>query len=156
MERGEEFNGGQPDFRTLMVEQMQRLQDELAATQERVIQLTRGRERDPIQDNQAPTQVLKEPRMQTPPLYSGKQGDARDFILQLDNIFSVQTARYSLDTVKIRFAISLLTGNALKWANAMLLRKKFHEGRPEEIFIPAPKNWDDFQLEFLKMFDDPD
>lgn len=94
----------------------------------------------------------REPKMQNPSAFSGSKKDARNFVLQLENIFAAQPRRYATDEVKIRFTISLLTGSALNWANALQIQHRaVDQVNPLEL-----TSWKKFSDSLLEMFDDPD
>lgn len=91
-----------------------------------------------------------EPKMHFPPPFTGRRNDARNFLMQMENIFIAQPSRYSSNDAKIRVTISLLANNPLGWANALLLNKM--NGKE----VTELSTWEKFRNSFLERFDDPD
>ena len=56
-----------------------------------------------------------EPKVADPEFFTGVRKKTRTFLLQLQNVFFAQPARYTESKSKVSFAISFLRGAAMEW-----------------------------------------
>ena len=65
----------------------------------------------------------REPHVQPPERYSGESGSScRGFLSQCSLLFTLQPSAFTTDVGKVRYVMTLLTGRALAWANALIER----------------------------------
>uniref|UniRef100_A0A3B5QCC8 DUF4939 domain-containing protein n=1 Tax=Xiphophorus maculatus TaxID=8083 RepID=A0A3B5QCC8_XIPMA len=65
-----------------------------------------------------PTHPIHDVRAPTPEKFSGEQGGCGGFLLQCSLSFNRSPLAYPHDEAKISFVLGLLTGKALRWAEA--------------------------------------
>lgn len=87
----------------------------------------------------------QEYRLQDPDKFDGTKSACRGFVNQCRLIFRMQPHRFSNDAVKVGYIISLLKGQALKWASPLLERNN-----------PMLDDLQAFLVEFEQVFDDKD
>lgn len=86
----------------------------------------------------------KDPKMEPPPEFSGKQADFSLFSTRLAAFLAAQPHTYSDDLSKVMYTASRLTGVAAEWFQSYL------DKHSEE-----PLHWGDFRSEFGIAFKDP-
>jgi len=64
----------------------------------------------------APVQVRRDPKIPSPPEFSGKVSEFRNFMAQCTLTFHMCPNTYVTDEQKVLFIVSLLRGTALSWA----------------------------------------
>lgn len=107
---------------------------------ETISRMQRDRDLEPPATECVPT--IHEPRINNPPVYSGEPTMCRPFIIQCEVVFSLQPTTYALDSSKVAFVISLLTGRAREWATAVWSEK-----------ADCCKEFSLFKTEMMKVFD---
>ena len=89
---------------------MQQLVEQLATDNAHIAGLETERQQQPI------AYQPNDPKLPSPPEFSGKISEFRNFITQCTLTFTMCPNTYSTDEKKVLFIISLLSGNALSWA----------------------------------------
>src|SRR5215475_7294158 len=92
-------------------EAVEELRAQLTAAREEIIQLRRN---DASRTPPAPNR--KDPKIATPPEFSGKVSEFRNFIAQCTLTFNMCPNTYVTDEQKVLFIVSRLRGTVLTWA----------------------------------------
>ena len=95
-------------------------------------------------DPQCPVVTPREPHVQPPERYSGEAGSCRGFLSQCTLIFTLQPSVFTTDGAMVAYIMTLLSGRALTWANALLEKQS-----------PLCANYDLFIEEMKRIFDCP-
>ena len=90
----------------------------------------------------APDVTPREPRAPPPERYSGESGPCRGFLTQCNLIFTLQPSAFTTDGSRVAYVMTLLTGRALAWANALIERQS-----------PLCANYKLFTDEMRRVFD---
>ncbi|KAG5857209.1 hypothetical protein ANANG_G00016760 [Anguilla anguilla] len=98
----------------------------------------------PVPEPPAPVFHVREPYLPAPERYAGALGKCKAFLMQCDQVFSLQPLTYQDDRAKIAYVRSLLTGSALAWASALWGTAS-----------PVNVDFSVFISEFRKVFDHP-
>lgn len=125
---------------------------------ERIIQLEQAQHLAQAQLDQAHTAQqhnhghpaiipVKEPRISSPPHFSGKKEEAMEFLLKCDMVFAVQPQSYATTEAKLAFVINLLKDEAYRWVMP-------HLTMDDNIKPDWIKDWTLFREEFKKVFGD--
>ena len=89
----------------------------------------------------------KEPKISSPPPFSGRKDEALEFLLKCDMVFDIQPHSYATTKSKIAFVTNLLKDEAYRWVMPFLTQPLIDQ--PEWIH-----NWALFKDEFKKSFGD--
>jgi hypothetical protein len=116
--------------------------------QQRIIQLE-AIIAHPIPFTQASSTWSKEPKIESPPPFSGRKDKALEFLLKCDMVFDVQPRTYSTTKSKIAFVTNLLKDEAYHWVMP-------HLTLPEDEQPIWLGSWVFFKQEFKKVFGDSD
>jgi hypothetical protein len=116
--------------------------------QQRIIQLE-AIVAHPILSTQASSTWSKEPKIESPPPFSGRKDKALEFLLKCDMVFDVQPRTYSSTKSKIAFVTNLLKDEAYHWVMP-------HLTLPEDEQPSWLSSWVTFKREFKKVFGDSD
>ena len=93
----------------------------------------------------APAVTPREPHVSPPERYSGESGSScRGFISQCTLIFTLQPSAFTTDGAMVAYIMTLLSGRALAWANALLEKQS-----------PLCSDFDRFIDEMKRVFDCP-
>ena len=60
------------------------------------------------------------PKVALPDKFDGSSSKCRRFITSVENIFALQSARYSTSEIRTRFIGTLLSGDALTWFSGVV------------------------------------
>lgn len=91
-----------------------------------------------------PAITPREPHVPHPERYSGEPGSCRGFLTQCTLVFTLQPSAFTTDGAMVAYIMTLLSGRALAWANALLERQS-----------PLCSDYDLFIEEMKKVFDCP-
>lgn len=83
-----------------------------------------------------------EPHITNPPTYDGDPGSCRSFLSQCSLVFSLQPRRFTAESTRVAFVITLLTGRAREWATAVW-----------DTQAPCCHSFEDFKTEMMRLFD---
>ena len=84
------------------------------------------------------------PKVSLPEKFSGTIGKCRDFLISVENIFALQSSRYSTDQIRTRFIGTLLSQEALGWFRDVVENKSY-----------LLNDYGQFISEFKALFEDP-
>ena len=84
------------------------------------------------------------PKVKLPGTFTGDRSKFRGFLYQLNLVFSLRSAEYHSDAIKVATFGTLLDGKALQWFTPLIKNGKYEQ-----------VSWSDFQKEASKIFDDP-
>ena len=102
-----------------------------------------------LPSNQAPFTWSKEPKVSSPPPFSGRKDEAKEFLLKCDTVFAIQPNSYSSNKSKIAFVTNLLKNEAYQWVLP-------HLDLPAAQQPAWISSWLLFKEEFKKVFGDSD
>ena len=97
--------------------------------------------------SQGSSHSSKEPKISSPPPFSGRKDEALEFLLKCDMVFDIQPRSYATTKSKIAFVTNLLKDEAYRWVMPYLTLPLIDQ--PEWIH-----NWMLFKDEFKKSFGD--
>ena len=121
-----------------MQQELMELRRIVAEQNERIIQF----ENQQLQGNLLPA---REPRVADPEIFSGDRKKAKQFLLQLKNVFNVQPSQFTNDSSKLAYTVSFLCGPAFTWVAPYM-----------EANHSIMRNVDEFAESFLLAFGDVD
>lgn len=87
---------------------------------------------------------FKSPKVQMPEKFDGNNARFRDFMVSIENYFTLQADRFPIDMVKTRFVGSLLLRDALSWFRTLV-----------ETNSPLLESYEEFVQDFRQNFGDP-
>ena len=93
---------------------------------------------------QHPAITPREPNVQHPERYSGDAGSCRGFLSQCSLVFTLQPSAFTTDGSMVAYIMTLLSGRALAWANALLEKQS-----------PLCSDFAMFTQEMRRVFDCP-
>lgn len=125
-------------------EEFRRLQTELAATLARLVTLEQQRAAPPAPAPPPAGPPASDPKVPTPPEFSGKVSDFRNFIAHCTLTFTMCPNTYRTDEQKVLFVISLLRGTAFSWAREI----------PEQDDHPLRNNYPAFKQALSNLYMD--
>lgn len=99
------------------------------------------------------------PKMNAPPVFTGKPDEAKSFINSCVNYMRARAAEFPDEATKISFALSYIHGEKVNSWVERAMDTINNVGKPHPVTgnpIELPfKDWDDFMTKFLERFSDP-
>nr|ODN89888.1 hypothetical protein L204_06165 [Cryptococcus depauperatus CBS 7855] len=120
-----------------LLQQIQQLQTAVAESQSNSAALA-----NKLLSQSKETKEAKEPNVVNPAPFYGKKEAAAGFLFKCDMVFKSQPSIYSTERAKVRFATSLLEGDAQQW----VMR---HMSDPEEDQPLWTRRWSLFKEELV-------
>jgi hypothetical protein len=96
----------------------------------------------------ATTTPAPEPKVKTPDVFDGDRKTCRDFLNQVELIFTLCPRRYPTDTVKVGFIGTLLVGRALSWFSLFWEQQNVVLNNSNDFIGYFRETFDDLDKEF--------